>query len=253
MADLSGTAELEPSGPGRGIGIVAPYDFALDDEYRRWLGPGVEMYATRTRYLDLPVSVEMAQAVSDVDDVVAASRALREARPGAIVYACTSGSFVSGLSGERALRDAMRAAGGAPAVTTSGALLDALEVLGIGAVAIATPYDAAVTERLQAFLAEAGHRVRGSAFLGLHADIVRVNTPTVRRLVHAADTPDADAVFISCTNLWTFEVLAGLEAELGKPVLSANQVSVWAALRAAGLPAAAVPQRLFRATVSVRE
>lgn len=247
VVDLSGTAELLPVDAAPGIGVVAPYDFVLDDEYWRWLGPGVGLYATRTPYLDLPVGIEMAQAVSDLDDVVVASSALREAHPAAVVYACTSGSFVSGLAGERALCAAMRTASDAPAVTTSGALLEALRALGIATVAIATPYDAPVTERLAAFLGEAGHRVTGCAYLGLHADIARVAAPTVRRLVAAADRPDADAVFLSCTNLRTFELITDLEAELGKPVLSANQVSVWAALRAGGLPAAPVAQRLFRA------
>jgi len=246
VADLSGTAEFLPADAARGIGVVAPFDFALDDEYLRWLGPGVGMYATRTPYLDVPVSIEMAEAVSDIDEVVAASRAVREARPAAVVYACTSGSFVAGMAGERALCAAMREAAAAPAVTTSGALLDALAALDVRTVAVATPYDAPVTDRLASFLAEAGHRVAGCAWLGLQADIARVAAPSVRRLVEAADTPEADAVFISCTNLRTFDLLEDLEGELGKPVLSANQVSLWAALRAGGLPAAPVKQRLFQ-------
>ena len=253
MADLSGTAEFRPAADARGIGVVAPFDFALDDEYLRWLGPGVGMYATRTPYLDVPVSIEMAEAVSELDDVVVAARALRAARPAAVVYACTSGSFVAGLAGERSLCAAMRDAAAAPAVTTSGALLDALAALDVRTVAIATPYDEPVTDRLASFLAEAGHRVAGRAWLGLRADIAWVAATSVRRLVEAADTPAADAVFISCTNLRTFDLLADLEAELGKPVLSANQVSLWGALRAGNLPAAPVAQRLFQVESPVGE
>ena len=44
----------------------------------------------------------------------------------------------------------------------------------------------------------------------------------------------ADALFISCTNLPTYDVIPQLEAELRMPVLSANQVTMWAALRAMG-------------------
>jgi maleate isomerase len=244
--DLSGSAELDPPGTRRGIGVVAPFDFALDDEYLRWLGPGVGLFATRTPYVDLPVSVEMAEAVGSVDDIAVGARALRAAAPAAVVYACTSGSFVGGLAGERRLRECLRAEAGVPGVTTSGALLDALAAVRARAVAVATPYDAEVTARLGAFLAEAGHAIAGCAYLGLDADIARVNGPTVHRLVTAADSAQADAVFVSCTNLRTFDVIGDLERELGKPVLTANQVSVWAALRAGGLPAADVDQRLFR-------
>ena len=174
------------------------------------------------------------------------------ARPAAVVYACTSGSFVGGLAGERALRDALGASAGAPGVTTSGALLDALTAVGAGTVAIGTPYTAEVTDRLVSFLAEAGHAVSGCAYLGLSADIAWVDAGTVRRLAASADSPDADAVFLSCTNLRTFDVLSDLERELGKPVLSANQVSMWAGLRAGGLPAAPVDQLLFRTAAGAR-
>ena len=246
VVDLAGRAEFDPPGTHRGIGVVAPFDFALDDEYLRWLGPGVGLFATRTPYVDLPVSVEMAKAVSDVDDVAVGARALRAAAPAAVVYACTSGSFIDGLEGERRLCECLREEAGAPGVTTSGALLDALAAVRARTVAIATPYDADVTDRLGSFLAEAGHAVAGCAYLGLHADIARVNSQSVHRLVTAADSVRADAVFVSCTNLRTFDVISDLERELGKPVLTANQVSVWAAVRAGGLAAAETDQRLFR-------
>lgn len=245
-ADLSGTAQFDPPGAARGVGVVVPFDFALDDEYWRWPGPGVSVYFTRTPSVDLPVCVEMAQAVGSIGDITAAARSLRAASPSSVLYACTSGSFVNGLAGERLLRSAMAEAAHVPAVTTSGALLDALAALRAGSVAIGTPYDAEVTGRLRSFLAAAGYRVTGCAYLGLGADIARADAKTVARLAAAADRPEADAVFLSCTNLRTFDIIADLESQLGKPVLSASQVSLWAALRAGGLPAAPAGQRLFQ-------
>ena len=52
--------------------------------------------------------------------------------------------------------------------------------------------------------------------------------------MRAVDTDDAQALFISCTNLPTYDLIEPLEAALGKPVLTANQVSVWEGLRIAG-------------------
>jgi maleate isomerase len=241
------SVQFEPPGTRPAIGVIAPFDFALDDEYWRLLPRGVGLLATRTPYLDLPVGVEMAEAVSDISDVTAAARALSAAQPTAVVYACTSGSFVGGVAAERRLSQAISVAAGAPAVTVSGALLDALGALGARAVAIGTPYDAPVTERLAAFLAEAGYPAVRGACLGLSGDIARVEADTTARLARAADSPGADVVFLSCTNLRTLDVLDDLEAELGKPVLSANQVAAWAALRAGGLPQPEAGYRLFRA------
>ena len=141
--------------------------------------------------------------------------------------------------------EVMREAGAAGAVTTSGAMLEALDHLGVHDVAVVSPYVASVGTLLDAYLAEAGVRVRASRGLGLVDHIWRVPYRTVYDLAVATDDEHAGAVFISCTNLPTFDVLAPLEATLGKPVLSANQVSLWAALRRAGLTPPETGQRLF--------
>jgi len=65
------------------------------------------------------------------------------------------------------------------------------------------------------------------------------------RLVRDTDCPDAEAVFISCTNLPTYDVIAPLEAALGKPVLTANQVTMWSALTVTGRKAVGPGQQLL--------
>jgi maleate isomerase len=245
LIDLSGMAQFELADDARRVGLIAPFDFALDDEYWRWLGAGQTLCTARTPYYEHPVSVQMAKAVRNTADLVVAARSLAMVRPSATVYACTSASFVGGLAGERTLRDVMAGAGLANAVTTSGALVEALDSLRIRRVAIGSPYNAELTRLLAHFLTEAGYEVVGGAFLGLDADIARVDSGSVYQLARATDTPEADAVFLSCTNLRAFDVLGAAEHDLGKPVLSANQVSIWAALRAAGMPSAPVDQMLF--------
>jgi maleate isomerase len=228
-----------------GIGVVAPYDLALDRELWRWTPEPVSLYITRTPYLDGEVGVELADALGDSKAIAAACRAVAIAAPAVTVYLCTSGSFVGGLAGEAAVRAAMQAGGARHAVTTSGAFLAALEALEARRVAVATPYDAAVTERLVAFLAEAGIATTGTSHLGMGADIWRVSAATVRDLARAVRIDGADAVFLSCTNLPTYDVLPALEAELRIPVLSANLVTMWAALRHLGHLPEGRPERLF--------
>lgn len=235
---------LDPVPPG--IGVVAPFDLALDRELWRWTPDHVSLYLTRTPHLDVPVSVDMAEALGDAEALSSACRDVATARPAATVYLCTSGSFVGGLAGEARLRECMAAAGAREPLTTSGALLEALAAVGARRVAVGTPYDRALTERLERFLGEAGFAVTGSALLGMGADIWRVSAATVRELVRALPLDGADAVFLACTNLPTHGVICDLEEELGVPVLSANLVSLWAALERVGAVPEDRPERLFR-------
>ncbi len=46
----------------------------------------------------------------------------------------------------------------------------------------------------------------------------------------AADHPDADVVVLSCTDMRSVEVIAKLEAEIGKPVVTSNQAMMFQAL-----------------------
>jgi maleate isomerase len=236
-----------PSGPPAhtGLGVIVPYDMALDRELWRWAPDDVTLFFTRTPYSPLPVTVEMAEHVGDADTVRESTRDLIAVSPAVYAYGCTSGSFVRGVRGERQLVEAMLEAGAPAAVTTSGALLESLAHLGAERVAIATPYDPDVTERLRLFLHEAGVEVVGSSHLGLTADIWKVPYTRTAELVTGADTAQADAVVVSCTNLPTYDVIASLEEQLGKPVISANQATMWAALRAVGRRAVGSGQRLL--------
>ena len=49
-------------------------------------------------------------------------------------------------------------------------------------------------------------------------------------MVKAADHPDAEAILVPDTAMHTLEIVDDLEAAIGKPVLTANQVTVWKGL-----------------------
>ncbi|MDQ3715359.1 MAG: hypothetical protein M3381_04905, partial [Actinomycetota bacterium] len=131
-----------PAGPAEqiGVGVIAPFDLALDRELWRWVPDEVTLLLNRTPHVDEPVSIALAETVSDSADVGRATRELIAVAPRCIAYACTSGSFIHGVAGERRLVETMCTAGAPQAVTTSGALLDALYTHGIHRVAVATPY-----------------------------------------------------------------------------------------------------------------
>ncbi|MEV6394908.1 decarboxylase [Streptomyces sp. NPDC051907] len=231
--------------PQHGVGVVAPFDFALDRELWRWVPDDVSLRLTRTPYVPVEVSLDLARLVSEHETLRDAVRALGASEPEVVAYACTSGSFVGGLAGEQAMCEAMTAAGDVPSLTTSGALLAALEELGASRIALVTPYTESVTQSLEEYLAEAGATVTGRAFLGLTRHIWKVPYRSVVDMARQAVVGAADALFISCTNLPTYDAIPQLEAELRMPVLSANQVTMWAALRAIGVHAVGPYQGLL--------
>lgn len=231
--------------PQRGVGVVAPFDFALDRELWRWVPDDVSLHLTRTPFVPVEVSLDLARMVSEHETLREAVRALSAVSPEVVAYACTSGSFVSGHAGERAMTAAMTQAGEMPSLTTSGALLEALRELDVRRVAVVTPYTKSVTDSLEEYLQEGGMQVSGRSYLGLTREIWRVGYRDVVDMAREATTGAPDALFISCTNLPTFDVIPQLEAELRMPVISANQVTVWAALRAIGKEAVGPYQALL--------
>ncbi|MFE1047145.1 decarboxylase [Streptomyces olivaceus] len=232
--------------PQRGVGVVAPFDFALDRELWRWVPDEVSLHVTRTPFVPVEVSLDLARMVSEHETLGEAVRTLNAIAPEVVAYACTSGSFVGGIAGERAMCEAMTWAGAVPSVTTSGALLDALAELGVRRVALVTPYTVSVTRALEAYVAEAGVTISGCAYMGLTRHIWKVPYRDVADMARQAVPVEgaADALFISCTNLPTYDVIPQLEAELRIPVISANQVTMWAALRRLGTPAVGPYQAL---------
>ncbi|WP_231556479.1 Asp/Glu/hydantoin racemase [Cryobacterium sp. MLB-32] len=236
-----------PLGPPThiGIGVVAPHDMALDAELWRWAPPAASLFFARTPFDPLPVTLEMVESLGDETGIRSTVQQLMTIAPSVYAYACTSGSFANGRAGERAVAAALMSAGGAPAVTASGAIVSALGHLGVNRVAIATPYDAEITIRLQDFLIESSVAVTGIAHLGMDANMWTVPYRRTAELIRLADSPDAQAIVVSCTNLPTYDLIAPLERELGKPIISANQATMWAALALCDLPAVGPGQRLL--------
>ncbi|MFI7382940.1 decarboxylase [Streptomyces sp. NPDC049813] len=158
---------------------------------------------------------------------------LRLAGAEAVVWACTSASFVFGWEGAHEQVRGLAVAAGLPASSTSFAFAHAVRELGVQRVAVAATYPADVAEHFAAFLKAAGAEVvsvRGSGIVTA-AEVGTWGRDEVLAMARAADHPEAEAVLLPDTALHTAAHVPDLERELGKPVLTANQVSVWEGLR----------------------
>ncbi|MGB2921101.1 MAG: maleate cis-trans isomerase [Mycobacterium sp.] len=163
-------------------------------------------------------------------------------KPDAVMWACTSGSFVFGMQGAAEQVSAVSAAAGVPASSTSFAFVDALRHLGIGKVAIAASYPDDVAQHFVGFLSDGGVAVvsMGSHGIVTAAEVGTLEPAQVVAMVTAADHPDAEAVLVPDTAMHTLAIIEDLEAAVGKPVLTANQVTVWKGLELLG-PVPALP------------
>jgi maleate cis-trans isomerase len=170
----------------------------------------------------------------------AAARA-RAHSPDAVVWACTSGSFVYGWEGCREQAEWIREASGAPSSSTSLAFAAAVRHLGLRRVSVAATYPEDVASHFVRFLERDGITVTALSSYDVPSgeDAGLLDAEWVLATARAADVAEAECLLIPDTALHTVEVLPRLEETLGLPVLTANQVTAWHGLRTAGHPARA--------------
>ncbi|MBD0863488.1 maleate cis-trans isomerase [Gordonia sp. zg691] len=186
-------------------------------------------------------TVEAMAAVGERTRLADGVRRARAYSPAALMWACTSGSFVHGYDGARRQVADISDACGLAASSTSLAFVDACHELGVSRVAIAATYPKPLASRFIGFLADGGVDV-----IALCAnDILTASAAGTLDgdglfgMLAAADRDGARALLVPDTALHTAQWITGLEEEFGKPVLTANQVTAWQGLRLAGTSVAA--------------
>jgi maleate cis-trans isomerase len=170
------------------------------------------------------------------DRLAAGVDELRAKAVAAVVWACTSGSFVYGWDGAHAQVRELAERAALPASSTSLAFVHALRALGLNRVAVAATYPHDVAQSFVEFLADGGVAVCDVSASGIMtaSEAGGMKEEDVLQMLSAADRPDAEAILVPDTALHTVGLLPRLEQLCGKPVLTANQVSMWEALRLAG-------------------
>lgn len=221
------------------FGLVAlATDLTIEGDAARLMPPGTRLHVTRIAF-DNPTTEENLRRTGPrlraaVDLIV----------PGVplqgIAFGCTSASAVLGdtiaaLTGDRA-----------PVATPAGGALRGFRALGLGRVALMTPYLAATTDLVGDHFEACGIDVVRRRSMG-HADdrdMARLSAAEIIEMALDSDHPDAQALFLSCTALPALGLIDTLEARLGKPVLTANQALFWAMLDQARISATG-PGALF--------
>lgn len=178
--------------------------------------------------------------------VPAAAKLLAHGKLDVICYGCTGGGFIKGPGYDQQLSKEIQDATGIPGTTTIVGVVDALHAFRVQKICVASPYEPWLNERLRVFLGQSDFEVLAITGLGTQAHAT-VKSAEVEALVMSVDRPDAQAIFVSCTNFGTLDIIESLEKKLGKPVVTSNSCSMWKMMRLAG-DTRAVPGagRLFR-------
>ena len=171
-----------------------------------------------------------------LDKLEESARAIAPLKPDVGVWSCTSGSFIAGRKAAEAQIAAIGRVLGVPATSTSIAFARAASHLGMKRVAVLASYPRETSQAFGRFLEEHGlsvaHLEWNDAPGGREAFFMSLDrfADAARR----ANGPGIDGFLIPDTAVAAFDLIEPLEAELKKPVLTANQVTVWDALRLAG-------------------
>lgn len=220
------------------IGIIYPEDGLLDDDFYRPVPQGVSVHITRSSHqmVDKKLDLKLATSMAESEDIEASARTFIQIEPDCVAYACTSASFSQGKGFDKKIIDRIERITHAKATTTATACIAGLTALGINRVNVIAPYGAEVSNQLVVFLEDHGFRVTNLKFMDLpDLEIPQVAPGKVYRYAMEANDDTAEATFISCTNLRSFDVVIPLEKDLRKPVVSANQATIWHALRLSGV------------------
>lgn len=216
------------------LGMLLPSSNRVaEPELPAMLPEGVAVHTTRLKL----VGGGRDELLAMTEKVEEAAELVAHAGADLIVFHCTAVSTFDAQMEVR-LKERIMAATSKPAIATSEALVAALLTLNARRIVLISPYPQDVNEREVAFFAH--HQITVLHEVGLDlqgggAAYAEVEPGAWYRLAKAHRRPEADAYFLSCTTIRATPVIAALEADLGKPVITSNQAMVWHALRTGGV------------------
>ena len=236
-----------PIGSKARLGLIAlQVDETIEQDFRR-LFPSrdVAIYVNR-----IPSGAELTPdtIAQMARDLPAAAALLPQASTfDAVAYGCTSGTTLIGVDRVRDLvRGAVPTRNVAQPLTATLTAFAALDVTSIGLV---SPYIETVSGPMQHTFEAAGYRVPAMVSFGeeVEANVARIDPASIHAAaLEVGSQPEVEAVFLSCTNLRTLDIIEDLEQRLGKPVVSSNQALAWHMARMAQAPLATdAPGQLF--------
>lgn len=176
---------------------------------------------------------EHLRCTARLDNLELAADMVLPLKPDVAMWACTSGSFIDGVEHAHRQAEAIGQRLSCPASSTSLAFISALSQLGIKRVSVLASYPEATAAAFVRFLGENNVEVEEleclDASCGPHA--ARLGETYLMEAASRFHIRDKGALLIPDTAMPTLGIIDRLERGLSTTVLTANQVTIWEALR----------------------
>ena len=232
----------KPDGSGwrARIGVLVPDDDTIpESEFWTMAPDGVSVHAARVTFLDLKTYSDPPGPDNAVDQ-------LARLPLHSIVFAFTTTSYVLGAKGEQALKARLeKRSKGIPVVLPTIAAAEAFRALGVRRIALVHPpwFTDDVVQKGVGYFQDQGFEVVHASHMTPERTVPHPNLGSdvspaeVYEWVRKHTPASAECVFIAGNGFRTIGVISVLEGDLGRSVLTGNQVAFWYALRLAGVGA----------------
>lgn len=158
----------------------------------------------------------------------------------AIAYACLVAVMAQGPGAHRAIEPRLAAAAAeagstAPVISSAGALVAALDVLGAERIALIAPYMRPLTATVCDYIGDCGVEVVRSVSLEVadNRAVGRLDTGRLVEIAAGVDTSDVDALVLSaCVQMPSLAAIGPVQAQVDVPVVTAATATTYALLRA---------------------
>lgn len=246
MAQVDTAWQPDGWGSRARIGVLTPHnDIVPEGEFEAMAPDGVSIHAARVPLgwrsgaEPPPIGLDAVRAFAEPPHVDEAAELLAATPMSVIAYAFTSSSYLLGPDGDAALKGRLeKRTHGIPIVIPCPAVALALRTLGVRRFALVhPPWFPTQLDKLGAeyFRKQGFEVVYAAAATGLPGSQSSVEPAQVYEWVRAHVPDTADGVFIGGGGLRAIGAIRALEEALARPVLTANQVLFWHAVRLAGV------------------
>ena len=219
------------SGINSKVGLIAlSTDFMIEKDFKKIIeNMNIDLFVNRIRsYYPLTKEnlIKMGENVTEVSKDI-----LPDEKLDCVVYGCTSGTIASGYDSIKNKINLAKPE--AKVVTPSSAAVNALRKMKVKKISIFTPYSEKLNNDVVDYFKKENFIVTSNSYFDIlyDNDIAKVDPDYLFEVITKMDLGEAEAVFLSCTNLPTLNIVDKLEKKLNKIVLSSNQVLIWDTLQ----------------------
>jgi len=219
------------SGINSKVGLIAlSTDFMIEKDFKKIIeNMNIDLFVNRIRsYYPLTKEnlIKMGENVTEVSKDI-----LPDEKLDCVVYGCTSGTIASGYDSIKNKINLAKPE--ARVVTPSSAAVNALRKMNVKKVSIFTPYSEKLNNDVVDYFKKENFIVTSNSYFDIlyDNDIAKVDPDYLFEVITKMDLGEAEAVFLSCTNLPALNIVDKLEKKLNKIVLSSNQVLIWDTLQ----------------------